>query len=60
MDKPKTKDLAYNVLLLEQQLLAYQKLHEEEWEAIRKALAELKAHVLAMAPSEETAPSGGD
>ena len=60
MSKPERKDLAYNVLLLEQQLEAYQKLHEEEWTAIRKALAELKAHILAMAPAEEPVPAGED
>ena len=60
MNEPVAKDLAYNVLLLERQLEAYQKLHEEEWAAIRKALAELKARVLAMAPVEETTSIGQD
>jgi hypothetical protein len=60
MNKSAAKDLAYNVLLLERQLEAYQELHEEEWAAIRKALAELKARVLAMAPAEDTAPNGQD
>ncbi len=58
MSKPERKDLAYNVLLLEQQLDAYQKLHEEEWIAIRKALGELKARILAMSPAEQPAPAG--
>ena len=60
MSKPERKDLAYNVLLLEQQLDAYQKLHEEEWIAIRKALGELKARILAMAPAEQPVPAGED
>jgi len=52
------KDLAYAVLLLERQLESYQKLHEEEIEALWKALAELKRRVLAMAScNAETSPT---
>ncbi|OGO40849.1 MAG: hypothetical protein A2Z04_07485 [Chloroflexi bacterium RBG_16_57_9] len=41
-------DLAYRVLHLEQQLDAYQKLHAQELEEIRRALNELKSQLLAM------------
>lgn len=47
-------DLAYRVLHLEQQLDAYQKLHTQELEEIRKALNELKSQLLAMAMAPQT------
>ena len=53
-------DIAYRVLKLEQQLDSYQKLHAEELEAIRHALAELKELVLARAHDDamtESAPA---
>jgi len=51
----KEKDLAYRVLRLEQQLESYQKLHAEELDEIRKALAEIKAEILAIARSADRA-----
>ncbi len=45
-------DVAFRVLRLEQQLDSYQRLHSEELEEIRQALAELKALVLALAQKE--------
>ncbi len=46
-------DLAYRVLHLEQQLDAYQKLHAQELEEIRKALNELKSQLVAMATAPQ-------
>jgi hypothetical protein len=46
-------DLAYRVLRLEQQLDSYQRLHAEELENIRRALTELKEHVLALATQKD-------
>ncbi len=54
-------DLAYRVLRLEQQLDSYERLHAEELEQIRRALDELKQHVLALAsppPPHETNKTG--
>jgi len=51
----KEKDLAYRVLRLEQQLESYQKLHTEELDEIRKALAEIKTEILAIATSADRA-----
>lgn len=51
------KDLAYAVLLLERQLESYQKLHEEEIEALWKALRELKCRILAMASGDADSTS---
>ncbi len=51
------KDLAYSVLLLERQLESYQKLHQEELQALWKTIDELKRRILAMASSgTETEP----
>ena len=47
-------DIAYRVLKLEQQLDSYQRLHAEELEEIRHALAELKELVLTVAQKETT------
>ncbi len=55
-DAEQQKELAYAVLLLEKQLVSYQKLHEEEMKALWEALAELKARILAM--GEERPESG--
>jgi hypothetical protein len=41
------------MLRLEQQLDSYQRLHAEELDQIRRALAELKQHVLALAAQKE-------
>lgn len=46
-------DIAYRMLRLEQQLDSYQRLHAEELDQIRRALAELKQHVLALAAQKE-------
>jgi len=57
-----SSDLAYRVLKLEQQLDSYQKLHTEELEEIRHALAELKELVLTRVREEvptETVSSRG-
>jgi hypothetical protein len=43
-----SSDIAYRMLRLEQQLESYQRLHTEELEEIRRALAELKMQVLAL------------
>ncbi len=43
-------DLALRVLRLEQQLDSYQRLHTQELEDLRRALAQLKEEVLALAP----------
>lgn len=45
-------DVAFRVLKLEQQLDSYQRLHAQELEEIRGALAELKELVLALAREE--------
>lgn len=45
-----TADLALRVLRLEQQLDSYQRLHAQELEDLRRALAQLKEEVLALAP----------
>ena len=41
-----SKELAYSVLLLEQQLESYQKLHWEELAALWETLTELKKRIL--------------
>ncbi len=46
-------DIAYRMLRLEQQLDSYQRLHDAELEQIRRALAELKEQVLALASEKE-------
>ncbi len=48
-------DIAYRVLRLEQQLDAYQRLHGEELEEIRRALSELKDQILTVASQKDTA-----
>jgi len=53
------QDLAYRVLRLEQQLESYQKLHAEELDEIRKALAEIKTEILAVATSADRATVPG-
>jgi imidazolonepropionase-like amidohydrolase len=45
-------DLSLRILGLEQKLESYQKLHAEELDEIRKALAELRRQVLHMATVE--------
>ena len=45
------------MLKLEQQLDSYQRLHAEELEQIRRALAELKDRVLALVTEKENAAS---
>ena len=45
-------EIAYRVLKLEQQLDSYQRLHAEELEEIRHALAELKELVLSRVSKE--------
>ncbi len=51
-------DVAYRVLRLEQQLDSYQRLHAEELEQIRQALAELKDLVLTLATHKEASEAG--
>ncbi len=46
-------DIAYRMLRLEQQLDSYQRLHDAELEQIRRALAELKEQILALASEKE-------
>ncbi|HEX9115637.1 MAG TPA: hypothetical protein VGA61_06180 [Anaerolineae bacterium] len=58
MAEPNPADLAFRVLRLEQQLESYQRLHSEELEQIRAALAALKAEVLAAAPDHGALPAG--
>jgi exopolyphosphatase/pppGpp-phosphohydrolase len=53
-------DVAYRVLRLEQQLDSYQRLHAEELEQIRQALAELKNLVLGLAQKEVVAEPGDE
>ncbi len=57
---PPSSDVAFRVLRLEQQLDSYQRLHSEELEEIRHALAELKDLVLGLAQKEATADSVGE
>ncbi|MBI5032426.1 MAG: hypothetical protein HZB51_18020 [Chloroflexi bacterium] len=47
-------DVAVRVLRLEQQLDSYQRLHAEELEQIRQAIAELKELVLGLAQKESS------
>ena len=59
------EDMAYAVLFLEKQLTSYQKLHEEELQALWEALEDLKARVLALTPEnmhseEEAHRKGGE
>ena len=49
-------DVAVRVLRLEQQLDSYQRLHSEELEQIRQAIAELKELVLGLAQKDNTNP----
>ena len=51
-------DVAYRVLRLEQQLDSYQRLHAEELEQIRQALAELKELVLGLAQKDALVDAG--
>ena len=51
-------DIAFRVLKLEQQLDSYQRLHAEELEEIRHALAELKDLVLSLAQMEAEVAAG--
>ncbi|MBI4788357.1 MAG: hypothetical protein HY782_15095 [Chloroflexi bacterium] len=51
-------DIAFRMLKLEQQLDSYQRLHAEELEQIRRALADLKDRVLALAAEKESATNG--
>ena len=53
-------DVAFRVLRLEQQLDSYQRLHAEELEQIRQALAELKELVLGLAQKEGVSDSVGE
>lgn len=53
-----SSDLALRVLRLEQQLDSYQRLHAEELEDLRRALAQIKEEVLALAPSRTAAGPG--
>jgi len=53
-------DVAVRLLRLEQQLDSYQRLHAEELEQIRQALAELKALVLGLAQTERVRDSVGE
>jgi len=50
------RDLAYAVLVLERQLEATRRLHEEDIASLRAALEELKARILAS--SQTSTPSG--
>ncbi len=59
MSSPSPSDIAFRVLRLEQQLDSYQRLHEAELEQIRRALAELKEQILALA-SEKGALTKAD
>lgn len=52
-------DIAFRMLKLEQQLDSYQRLHAEELDQIRRALTELKDHVIALAAEKEDAANGG-
>ncbi len=51
-------DLAIRVLRLEQQLESYRRLHAEELDQIRKALAELKDQILAIDSEHSDADAG--
>ena len=46
-------EMAFRVLRLEQQLEAYQRLHAQELEEIRRLLEELKVQVLGMNPAKK-------
>lgn len=52
MSTSPSSDLALRVLRLEQQLDSYQRLHMQELDALRDALAEVKERVLALASTE--------
>ncbi len=60
MSTPPPSDFAYRVLRLEKQLESYQRLHAEELEDIRRALAELKAQVLGIAGEKNAEEEGGE
>ena len=47
------KELAYALLVLERQLNAYQRLHQEDLVALRSALEELKGQIVALQTSTE-------
>lgn len=53
-------DLAVRMLRLEQQLDSYQRLHAQELEDLRRALAQLKEEVLALAPRPAVAEPGSE
>ncbi len=53
-------EIAYRVLRLEQQIESYQQLHAEELEQIRRALAELKEQVLALAQKQSPEEKGDE
>lgn len=57
---PLSSGLALRVLRLEQQLDSYQRLHAEELEELRRALAQVKEEVLALAATHGTQASGGE
>jgi hypothetical protein len=46
-------DILYRLLLLEEKLGSYERLHAEELEQIRQALHELKIRVLALAEQKQ-------
>jgi phage shock protein A len=51
-----SSDLALQVLRLEQRLESYQRLHQQELEELRRALAEVKDHVLVLAATAPHRP----
>ena len=57
MSADSPSEIAFRMLKLEQQLDSYQRLHAEELEQIRRALAELKDRVLALVTEKENAAS---
>ncbi len=58
----KERDLAYAVLVLERQLDAYQRLHEEDIASLRAAVQELKARILtsAQTAAADSSAAGDD
>jgi hypothetical protein len=48
------RELAHAILVLERQLNAYQRLHEEDLAALRQSIEELKGRIIALGDKAET------
>ncbi len=59
MSSTPPSEIAYRMLRLEQQLESYQRLHAQELEEIRRALAEMKDQLLALAEQKQASEGIG-